>query len=482
MTEKTQPRPRFPEGVKPDPATLAAGRYGTADMVQIWGPERTFDYSLEVVAKRSETLSTLYPGIVPPAVAREMVEKASTKVIDPNRIREIEEKTGHDVIAITRALEERLSEDAKPHCGEISTSADTTQPARALQLKRSLEVIACSVENLRDIVIEKSLEWIDVPHMDCTHGYDALPTVAGRPLAYYAEMLQSGLEVLAFVYKHSIRGKWGDATGNHHSATSLGVDGIKLQKKFCRRLGIRWMDAAAQVPGLEFEADVFYALTRLSATMDNLAEHIAWGRSDDVNIFINQSPQKKKGSSAMPHKDSKNGNPTTEEQGVSEENYMAGNLMTAIMNCRMPYARTLYASANARINLEDGFKFMDHAIRSMASTVYWIGLNEMRCEERVKRSYGVVTAQQVMNHLTNPRKTEFPMARSTAHDLMGRLATEAWESQVPFSNVLQRSEDVLFRIPLATLVTITDPLEYIGQSKEIVRMVAEKYHRRKTLA
>jgi len=43
----------------------------------------------------------------------------------------------------------------------------------------------------------------------------------------------------------------------------------------------------------------------------------------------------------MPHKDAKNGNPTTEEQVMSLRNYMTGNLVTSVMNCEIPYARNL---------------------------------------------------------------------------------------------------------------------------------------------
>lgn len=83
------------------------------------------------------------------------------------------------------------------------------------------------------------------------------------------------------------------------------------------------MIAPAQVPGLEFEADVFYALSRLTETIGNIARYIANGRSDDVNIFINGDPKRKKGSSAMPQKDAKGGNPTAEEQSMSNTNYMS---------------------------------------------------------------------------------------------------------------------------------------------------------------
>ena len=240
------------------------------------------------------------------------------------------------------------------------------------------------------------------------------------------------------------------------------------------------MDAPAQLPGLEFEADVFYAMARLGETMNNIAKYIAWGRSDDVNVFINLG-KKKKGSSAMPHKDSKRGNPTAEEQDMSLRNYLVGNLVTAMMNCEMPYARNLAASANTRINLEDGFKFLDHGIRRLARISYDIGLKEERSVERVLRSYGCPTSQQVMTYLTDHGKTLDPMTRGQAHDLMGELATHAWDNKIPFVEVLLKNKEVTSRLDEKTIMEITDPLKYVGQSKEIINLVYNKYHKKKTL-
>lgn len=118
---KTQPKPRFPEGHKPDPSTLAAGRYGTFEMGKIWGPEQTFEYSLNVQGKSAKILSRLHPDIVPKKEAEKINKKASLKYIDPNRIRDLEDQTGHDVIAINTALEEILSHDAATHVHKLKT-------------------------------------------------------------------------------------------------------------------------------------------------------------------------------------------------------------------------------------------------------------------------------------------------------------------------------------------------------------------------
>jgi len=479
--EKTKPRVRFPEDVRVDPRSLAAGRYGTQEMVDIWGFEKTFEFSLRVQAEAALTLADMHPDIVSKDEAEEIAEKADLQHIDPNRIRQLEEETGHDIVAINTALEEVVGSEAGVHINKARTSADTTESAKAMQLKESLEVIAQSVENLRDIILEKSVEWIDIPHMDTTHLYDALPTVAGRPLAHYGEMLQTDLDFLEFVYQNSIIGKWADATGNHHSAVALGIDGMRLQREYCRRLGIGFMDAPAQVPGLEFQADIFYILTRIGETMNNIAKYVVWGKSEDVGIFVDMNPRRRKGSSAMPHKDAKGGNPTAEEQVMSLRNYLLGDMVTALINCEFPYARNLAASANSRINFEDGFKFLDHCIRRLAGVIFWLGLDEKRSLERVQRTFGVVTSEQVLTYLTDPRKVSDPMPRSKAHDLIGELATYAWKNKIPFVKVLRENEEVTRRIDEETLMKITDPLEYLGESRHIIRTVYDRYHSKKTL-
>ena len=477
---KTLPRPLKPEDYEFDTKDLAAGRYGTYEMIQVWGPEKTFEYALLVQGQASVTLSKLHPDIVSPEHALEISSKANLQHISPDRIRQIERETGHDGIGFNTALEEVLSHDAKPHINKIKTTADTTQPARALQLKASIEIIAGSVENLRDILVEKSQEWSEYLHMDNTHLFDALPTVAGRPFSHYAEMLQSGLDLLKFVYTHSIKGKWADATGNHHGAVTLGIDGIALQETYCNDLGIGFMTAPAQVPGLEFEADIVFCLARFGETINNIAKYSVWGKSADVDIFFNTG-KKKKGSSAMPHKDRRGGNPVDEEQVMSVRNYMMGWMSTSLANSEMPYARSLAASANSRINFEDGFKFLDQGIRKMAGVVYNLGLNIDRAAERVHRSYGVVTSAQVMTYLTDYRVCTNPMPRSVAHNLVGDLATKAWDKKRPFYDVLMENPEVTSRISSEVLHKITNPSDYIGESKRIIHTVAEKWYQKKTL-
>ena len=167
---------------------------------------------------------------------------------------------------------------------------------------------------------------------------------------------------------------------------------------------------------------------------------------------------------------------------MSARNYLVGNLMTAMMNCEMPYARNLEASSNMRINLEHGFKFIDHTIRRMSEVMYWLKLNEERSKERVLRSFGVVTSQLVMNYLIDYRQVTDPMSRSDAHNLLGKLATEAWNNKQQFVAVLLNNEEITNRLSNVKIMELSDPLEYIGESKRIIQLVADMYHHKKTLS
>ncbi|MFA7708901.1 MAG: hypothetical protein WCX82_02085, partial [archaeon] len=104
-----------------------------------------------------------------------------------------------------------------------------------------------------------------------------------------------------------------------------------------------------------------------------------------------------------------------------------------------------------------------------------------RSIERVERSYGVVTAQLFMTYLTDSRKVKNPLSRSQAHDLMGELATKAWNEKKQFVEILLQNKEVTERLSKETILELADPKKYIGQSKEIVKAVYDKFHGKRTL-
>jgi len=480
---KTEPRGRGIDEVK-DAPRLLEGRYGTKEMCDIWGTDAdTYLAIMNAQVAGLDTINEMHPGRLPEKYVDTLRRTANFDHINAEDVRREEARTNHDVIAVNNTWG-KAAEEAETGASSIinfmRTSADSTETAKAMRCKKSFEVLAGSVENLRDILLERSMEWIDAPHIDQTHLYDALPTVAGRPFSHYAEMLQSDLDAIRFFHGFSLIAKWAGETGNHHNAVAGGIDGMELQEEYARKLGLNSMTAPAQIPGREFNADIMYALARTSGTLANIGNYVSTNRGSDPALYKYMNPKKAKGSSGMPHKDLFGGNPTAEEQAQALLHELAGKMVTAIETIKMDYARNLDGSASDRLDVGPAFKFTDHVTRRLAEVVYWLELDRARSLDRLNRTYGVVTSSQVLTYLTDPMRTSSPMPRKKAHDMLGELATQAYLDKRPFFDVLTKRPEVTERIDADTLKMITDPIKYIGQSREIIERNYARFYRTRT--
>jgi len=51
----------------------------------------------------------------------------------------------------------------------------------------------------------------------------------------------------------------------------------------------------------------------------------------------------------------------------------------------------------------------------------------------------------------------------------------------PFVDILLKNKEITSRLNEETIKEITNPFKYIGESKRIIKTIAEKYHKTKTL-
>ncbi|MBU0530249.1 MAG: lyase family protein [Candidatus Aenigmatarchaeota archaeon] len=479
VLERTEPKHHDIREI--DSARLSHGRYGTDEMCGvgikrgIWGDEATFQYSLDSQAASIETIREVDPDFISAEITDELVRKAKVDVIGADVIRAIEADTGHDVIAINRGWNGVVSPEAGRYINKFRASACTTVTTQALQIRDAIRTIIDSGENLRDITLERAyLDWSDKPSIDLTHLNDALSSHVGRPFAFYAETLQFCLEELKRVHDEKLYGKWSDATGNFHEAKASGFDGPLLQELYCKKLGLQYMDASAQVPSREMLTLTPMMLSLVGQSVGNLAHNVRFHRGDDSRLFT--FPLKKKGSSSMPQKDLKGGNQTAEEQAEGFARYMIGPVAYNLSTCIFDYARDLVGSAPDRIYFDDMFKFGDHVIRRMADVMSKLILDEERAKERIDRSYGVTTSRNVMTHLTDARRTDAPLTWDEAHEIAAELATTAFRNRTPYADALLADDRINSRFDEDVIRDMSDPAHYTGESRKIIETVFGKYH------
>ena len=122
-------------------------RYEASEITRIWSEKNKYRKWLDVELAITETWAEM--GEVPAASLKNIRENAA---VDPERIRVIEKKVKHDVIAFLTSLEEAIGRDsAYVHKG--ITSYDVVDTALSLLIGESLDVVLAKCGELGKILL-----------------------------------------------------------------------------------------------------------------------------------------------------------------------------------------------------------------------------------------------------------------------------------------------------------------------------------------
>src|SRR5665811_1989664 len=73
--------------------------------------------------------------------AIEITKKADLNFVQPERVKEIEDETKHDIMAMVRSLSEQCSGEAGRYVHLGATSNDIVDTASAIQISQSLNIV-----------------------------------------------------------------------------------------------------------------------------------------------------------------------------------------------------------------------------------------------------------------------------------------------------------------------------------------------------
>ncbi|HKP16942.1 MAG TPA: lyase family protein, partial [Gaiellaceae bacterium] len=188
-------------------------RYSRPAMAQVWSDERRLAAWLEVELAALDAWAEL--GAVPAEAARAVRDRAQPPT--PERVAEIEERTGHDLAAFVDAVQAGLGEEGRwLHYG--LTSSDVVDTALALQVRDAGAVLLDGVARALAAVAVRADEHRGTLCIGRTHGVHAEPTTFGLKLAGWAFELDRGRDRLARALEAMRVGKLSGAVGTY-SAT-----------------------------------------------------------------------------------------------------------------------------------------------------------------------------------------------------------------------------------------------------------------------
>src|SRR5262249_36241120 len=329
-------------------------RYTHPEMGRIWSDQRRYETWLLVETAAAEAMAAA--GLVPGEAARDIRERGG---FDVARIEEIEQTTGHDVIAFTTAVAESVGPSARwLHFG--LTSSDVIDTAQALQMREACDVILKGLDALASAIRDRALAYRRAPVIGRTHGVHAEPITFGLKLALWYAELGRAVERVERARQAISVGKLSGAVGTFaHLPPTIEAD-------VCRRLGLAPAPRAAQVNQRDRDAELLAALGITGGSCEKFALEIRGMQKTEIGEVEEPFATGQKGSSAMPHKR----NPIGCEQIVGLARVLRGNSHAALENIALWHERDISHSSVERVILPDSFLALDHMLRRFTTIVH----------------------------------------------------------------------------------------------------------------
>lgn len=435
-------------------------RYGSEEMRRIFEEESKLQKLLEVEAALARAHAKL--GNIPEEAAKEISKKASTKYVKLERVKEIEAEINHDLMAVVLALAEVCGEAGKyVHLG--ATSNDIIDTATALQFKEALAIVERDLEELKNILLEKAEEYIDLVCVGRTHGQHAVPTTYGLKFAIFAMEIKRHLERLREMKKRLLVGQMTGAVGTQ---ASFGDKGIEIQELVMKDLGLGKVEVSNQLVQRDRYAECFALLALISATLDKMGREVRnLMRTEIAEVAEPFREDKQVGSSTMPHKR----NPINSEKVCGLARVIKSNVFVALENVSLEHERDLTNSSPERCIIPESFVLLDEILKTMKKVMKGLKIFPENVEKNLMLTKGLNLAEAVMIELTKKG-----MSRQEAHELLRRLSIKAFEENKGLKEVLLESKEAKAYLSEEDIERVTNPRNYIGTAIEQVRRILEE--------
>ncbi|MDR9417474.1 adenylosuccinate lyase [Gracilimonas sp.] len=396
-------------------------RYCRKEMSDLWTDEQQFQAWLDVELAACWAWAKL--GKIPMEDVDKLYENAS---FDVDRIKEIEAKTRHDVVAFTRAVSETLGEEKKwVHYG--LTSTDVVDTAWGVRLKKANTILLEGIERIIDVLAEKAKKHKYTVMMGRTHGIHAEPTTFGLKCAlWYAEMNRN----LERFKKAAADVEFGKLSGSVGTFANIPPE---VEEYTCEKLGLFPAPISTQTLQRDRHAYYLSTLALIGSTMEKMAVEVRHLQRSELREAEEAFRKGQKGSSSMPHKR----NPVSSENISGCARVLRGYMVTSYENIPLWHERDISHSSAERIILPDATTLLDYMLNRFAGVIENLVVFEENMESNIWKTQGLVFSQRLLHKLIDKG-----MPREQAYDTVQPLAMKSWENQELFKPIVEADETI----------------------------------------
>jgi adenylosuccinate lyase len=435
-------------------------RYGSAEMKSIFTEESKLQKFLDVEAALARAHANV--GNIPKGAANTITKKANTKFVKVSRVKAIEKRTKHDLMAVVKALTE-ASGPAGKHVHLGATSYDIVDTANALQFKEALAIVERDLKNLERTLKRLAKKHISTVAVGRTHGQHAIPVTYGLKFAIWATEVGRHIERVNEAKKRILAGKMSGAVGTQ---ASFGKKGLRIQKLVMRDLGISAAEVSNQIVQRDRYAELMSLLALIAATLDKIAKEVRnLSRTEILELSEKFEEKGQVGSSTMPHKR----NPINAENICGLSRVIKSNVFVALENVSLEHERDLTNSSCERVIIPESFILLDEILKRTNKVMKNIVLYPENIKRNLEMTGGMEMAEAVMMGLA-----EKGMGRQEAHELLRKLSIKAVKDKKPLKEVLIKNATTRKHLSEAEIEKLLDPQNYIGTAVEQVKNVLKR--------
>jgi adenylosuccinate lyase len=396
-------------------------RYSFPEMKAIWSDESRLGNWMKIEILAAEAMSIL--GLVPPSAIETIRERAA---FDPERVREIEKTTRHDVVAFITNLAENIGPDGRwLHYG--MTSSDVLDTGLALQLRDAADILLADASRLLGVIKRRALEFRRTPMMGRTHGVHAEPITFGLKLAVWAFEMRRDMDRLLRARETVSVGKLSGAVGTYASIDPF------VEEYVCGKLGLAGAEASSQVVQRDRHAEYACAMAIAASSLEKFATEIRALQKTEFMEAEEPFKEGQTGSSAMPHKR----NPIICERVCGCARVIRANAQVALQDMPLWHERDISHSSAERIILPDGTILLDYIFNKFIDVVDGMVVYPENMLANMEKSRGLFFSEKVLLSLVAKGAT-----RQEAYGLVQRNAMKAVRSEGTFRDNLAADADV----------------------------------------
>ena len=265
-------------------------RYSRKELTTIWSEENKYKIWLDVEIAAAQAMEKL--GQIPKGVSSTVKRKAKINV---DRIHAIEAKVKHDVIAFLTSVTEKAGINAR-YLHQGMTSSDVLDTSFNIQLVQASKIISKDIDEILQVLKNKSLKYKKTICIGRSHGVHAEPTTFGLKLLSFYEEFKRNKKRLESAVKEVSTCAISGAVG-----TFANVD-PKVETYVAKKLNLKVEPISTQIIPRDMHAYYFSVLAIIASAVERIATEIRNLQKTELQEVEEFFDKNQKGSSAMPHK------------------------------------------------------------------------------------------------------------------------------------------------------------------------------------